>query len=123
MIAADTSSLIAYLAGESGPDIDLIEAAMSADTLRIPPVVVTELATRSSPAVEELLASIAILPIIEGYWLRAGESRGLIRAKGLKATLSDALVAQCCIDAYVSLITRDGDFRHFVRWCGLKLAD
>jgi predicted nucleic acid-binding protein len=42
--------------------------------------------------------------------------------KGLKARLGDALVAQACIDHNIPLIARDGDFRHFVKHCGLKLA-
>ena len=36
--------------------------------------------------------------------------------------MADALIAQCCIDANVTLIARDRDYRHFERWCGLKLA-
>jgi hypothetical protein len=46
----------------------------------------------------------------------------MLLLKGLKARLADALIAQCCIDADVPLIARDSDFRHFKRWCGLKLA-
>jgi predicted nucleic acid-binding protein len=36
--------------------------------------------------------------------------------------LGDALIAQSCIDHDVPLITRDTDFRHFAKHCGLKLA-
>jgi predicted nucleic acid-binding protein len=36
--------------------------------------------------------------------------------------LADALIAQSCIDHEISLIARDGDFRHFAKHCGLKLA-
>jgi len=32
------------------------------------------------------------------------------------------LIAQACIDNDVALITRDADFRHFAKHCGLKLA-
>jgi predicted nucleic acid-binding protein len=42
--------------------------------------------------------------------------------KGFKARLADALIAQACIDSDVALITRDRDFRHFAKHCGLKLA-
>jgi predicted nucleic acid-binding protein len=42
--------------------------------------------------------------------------------KGLKAAVADALIAQSCIDNDVALITRDPDFRHFAKHCGLKLA-
>jgi predicted nucleic acid-binding protein len=62
------------------------------------------------------------LPITPGYWERVGHNRRLILSKGLRARLADTLIAQCCIDTDVSLITFDGDFRHFERWCGLKLA-
>jgi predicted nucleic acid-binding protein len=42
--------------------------------------------------------------------------------KGIRAKTADALIAQSCIDHDVALITRDRDFRHFVRHCGLKLG-
>jgi predicted nucleic acid-binding protein len=57
-----------------------------------------------------------------GYWERAGHNLRLILSKGSRARLADALIAQCCIDADTPLITSDTDFRHFERWCGLKLA-
>ena len=43
-------------------------------------------------------------------------------SKGLKARALDSLIAQCCIDADVPLIARDTDYRHFAKWCGLKLV-
>ena len=63
------------------------------------------------------------MPIEPGFWERAGLGRRLILSKGLRARLADTLIAQCCIDAGAPLIARDNDYRHFVRWCGLKLAD
>ena len=63
-----------------------------------------------------------LLPVLDGYWERAGLARGLLRQRNLKAKLGDALIAQSCIDHDVPLITRDGDFRHFAKLCGLKLA-
>jgi predicted nucleic acid-binding protein len=122
VIAADTSSLVAYLSGQRGSDVDQIDAAMSADALRIPPIVVTELASGGAAPVLEFLASAVLLPLADDYWLRAGLSRRLLRDKGLRAAAGDALIAQCCIDADVPLISRDRDFRHFARWCGLRLA-
>jgi len=35
--------------------------------------------------------------------------------------LADTLIAQSCIDYRVPLITRDSDFRHFAKYCGLIL--
>lgn len=123
MIAADTSSLIAFLAGGSGPDVEQVVAALADDKLRLPPPVAAELL--SKPNTQDamvLIGGLTQLDITDGYWERAGASRALLISKGLKARLADALIAQCCIDADVPLIARDGDYRHFARWCGLKLA-
>ena len=43
MMAADTSSMVAYLKGESGGDVDRLDEAGVAGDLVLPPVVVTEL--------------------------------------------------------------------------------
>ncbi len=124
MIAADTSALSAFLKGESGKDSDHLALALQAGDLKLPPVVVTEILSDplASTALADLLSQIELLEIQEGYWQRAGELRRLIKAKGHKAKTADALIAQSCIDHGVALITRDGDFRHFVRYGGLKLA-
>ena len=39
MIAVDTSSLVVYLAGGTGPDIDLVDRAVVSRELAIPPAV------------------------------------------------------------------------------------
>jgi predicted nucleic acid-binding protein len=122
LIATDTSSIIAYLAGHEGADIVQIERAMTSDQLRIPPPVVSELLTQGSPELDYLLASIPQLEIQAGYWERAGRSRALLRSKGLKANLADTLIAQACIDGGAALVSRDRGYRHFAQWCGLTLA-
>jgi predicted nucleic acid-binding protein len=124
MIAADSSSLSAYFKGEKGPDVERIDSALLDGELRLPPVVLTELL--SDPALPERFRTIILaferLDIDEGYWQRAGETRRKIKALGLRAKIADALIAQSCIDHDVLLIARDGDFRHFAKHCGLKLA-
>lgn len=124
MIATDTSSLAAYLKGESGPDIDLLDAAIANGQLRLPPVVVTEILSdkNSSGLLAAILPDILTLDLLDGFWARAGKSRQLLQQHGLKAKIADALIAQSCIDHDVALITRDGDFRHFANHCGLKRA-
>lgn len=123
MIASDTSSLVAFLSGASGPDVDRLKMAALDETLLLPPPVVSELLSkpRGSHAYG-LIGDPKLVDITPGYWERTGLSRALLLSKGLKAKLADALIAQCCIDADVPLITRDTDYRHFARWCGLKLA-
>ncbi|HWA91276.1 MAG TPA: PIN domain-containing protein [Rhizomicrobium sp.] len=124
MIATDTSALVAYLKNESGADLDLLDAAASSGQLRLPPVVITEILgdEASSKTLAELLPDILALETTTGFWERAGATRRLLRQKGLKAKIADTLIAQSCIDHDVALITRDGDFRHFAKHCGLKLA-
>lgn len=124
MIAADASSLIAYFDGEIAPDTDAIAEAFEARELILPPPVLVELIGRTATAAafDEIANGAAQLPINPGFWLRARQSRSLIMSKGLKARALDSLIAQCCIDADVPLIARDTDYRHFAKWCGLKLV-
>jgi predicted nucleic acid-binding protein len=123
LIATDTSSLVAYLSGEAGNDVVLISLAITAGELRLPPPVLSELLSKPDLSqVEPLLDGVPMMDLTDGFWDRAGRSRRALRLRGLKAALADALIAQCCIDADVPLIARDKDYRHFERWCGLKLA-
>ena len=124
MIAADTSSITAYLQGERGADVERIDKAAASGDLALPPVVVTELFSDPASAawVESPVARFTLLSNAEGFWIRAGENRRLLVRHGLKAKVADALIAQSCIDHDVALITRDKDFRHFARHCGLRLA-
>lgn len=124
MIAADTSSLSAFFKGDDGPDIELVRGALQAGDIVLPPVVVTEMLSDllAREAMLQTVAEFALLPVLDGYWQRAGDSRRLLLQKSLKAKVADALIAQACIDHGVALITRDTDFRHFAKHCGLKLA-
>jgi len=124
MIAADTSILVAYLEGEKAADTDQIDAALMADSLCLPPVVLTELFSypKASATYSTILTDITRLEVTDGYWERAGEARRKVLSHGFKARIADALIAQSCIDHNVSLLTRDKDFRHFVKHCGLILA-
>jgi predicted nucleic acid-binding protein len=124
MIAADSSSMVAYLRGESGVDVDMIGGALASGELVLPPVVVTELLSdpAASRALEADIPPLASLALTEGYWVRAAHARRALQQKRLKAKVADALITQFCIDHDVPLITRDRDFRHFAKLCGLRLA-
>ncbi|MCC6219858.1 MAG: PIN domain-containing protein [Deltaproteobacteria bacterium] len=117
MVAIDTSSLVAYLANQRGEDVELVDLAFEQKNAVFPPVVLTELLSDSnlSREVRELFLSIPVLETSNGFWSRAGLLRASILAKGFKARLADALIAQSCIDHNVTLITRDRDFRHFAK--------
>lgn len=124
MIAADTSSLIALLSNPAGDDVERLTAALLGGTLVLPPVVLTEILSdeKTGRFLEPKLRLCPMLEITAGYWARAGAIRAMLLAKGLRAKIPDALIAQSCIDHDVPLITRDADFRHFAKHCGLKLT-
>ena len=124
MIAADSSALISFFAGEKSEAVEQVAAAFASSNICLPPPVLAEML--SDPVARmEMSATVLdfpLLPLLDGYWERAGLARGLLRQKGLKAKLGDALIAQSCIDHDVPLITIDSDFRHFAKYCSLKLA-
>jgi predicted nucleic acid-binding protein len=117
VIAADTSSMIAFLEGASGDDVELVQSALEHHQLALPPAVLSELL--SDPQlprnVRDLLASLPILEVEPGFWARAGLLRASVLKARRKARLADALIAQSCLDQSSPLVTRDRDFRNFAR--------
>jgi predicted nucleic acid-binding protein len=124
LIAADTSSLVAFFSSEKADDTDSVAAAVRTEQLILAPIVITELLSHPSDGgrMKALLKDIPLFELTAGFWVRAGDNRRLLLSKGLKARTADALIAQACIDFDVPLIARDSDFRHFAAHCGLKLA-
>jgi hypothetical protein len=124
VIAADTSTWIAFLQGEAGRDVDLLDKALGDRQVLMPPVVLTEVL--SDPKLpSEVAQTFLALPLIDtepGYWQRAAALRAGVPAKRRKARLGDALIAQSCIDAGVPLLTRDRDFRAFDEAAGLDVV-
>jgi len=125
MIAADSSVLIAWFKGEAAQPqpIAVLMNALRTRQLALPPVVVTELfaAPTLPPEHAEMVRNLQTLPLVHGYWERAGQLRSKVSGAGFKARLGDVLVAQACIDSDVPLIVSDRDFRHFTQH-GLQLA-
>ncbi|HKV27277.1 MAG TPA: PIN domain-containing protein, partial [Candidatus Acidoferrales bacterium] len=113
MIAADTSTWIAFFKGEAGEDVRLLDKALEDRQAVMVPAVLTELLSDAelSSDVIDLLSDVPLIEIVSGYWERAGKLRANVLAKGRKARLGDALIAQTCVDAGIPLITRDRDFR------------
>lgn len=123
MVAADTSSFIAFFEGSPGPDADALDSALADGQVCLPPVVLTELLSdpKLPPRVAGLLKQLPLLSPSEGFWERAGLLRAGVLAKGRKARLADSLIAQSCLDYQLALIARDRDFRNFARAAGLRL--
>ena len=124
MIAADTSSFVSFFRGDEGEDTRLIAQALEDRALCLPPPVLTELLSdrKASPSLEKWLLELPLLELTSGFWLRAGALRRKLIIRGLRARLGDVLIAQLCIDNRVRLITRDADFKSYVKLSKLRLA-
>jgi predicted nucleic acid-binding protein len=123
MIAVDTSTWIAFLQGDGGEDAEVLDRALLERQVLMIPVVLTEMLSdpKLSPEVSQTLSELPLIEVRLGYWQRAGELRAKVLAKGRKARLGDALIAQSCIDRGITLLTRDRDFRAFAAAAGLDL--
>lgn len=123
MIAADTSSLIAFLAGDEGDDVRLVDHALERRSFVLPAVVVVELLSgpRRGPEISDLISELPRLDPKPHTWVQVGEARRALFSRGLRARLADVLIAQICLDHDVPLVTRDRDFRHFEEHFGLRL--
>ncbi len=123
MICADTSSVIAYLQGAEGSDVELVDRALADQSLVLAPVSITELLSdqAAKAAYQNFVLAISRLDVKPGYWERAGELRALLIRHRYKPKIADTLIAQSCLDHQVPLITRDQDFRAFQKYAGLRL--
>jgi predicted nucleic acid-binding protein len=124
MIAADTSTWIAFLEGSKGEDAQLLDKALEDRQVFMVPVVLTELLSdpKLPSGVAKTLSDVPMIEIEPGYWQRAGALRAKAIAKGRRARLGDALIAQTCIDGNISLLSRDRDFRAFGNAAGLDFV-
>jgi predicted nucleic acid-binding protein len=124
MIAADTSTWVAFLEGAGGEDVEQLDKALEDRQVLMVPVVLTELLSdpKLPSGLAETLLELPLIDIGPGYWERAGVLRAKVLAKRRKARLGDALIAQSCLDQRIRLLTRDRDFRTFADAAGLDLV-
>ena len=124
MIAADTSTWVAYLEGVDATDTKLLDQALEGGHLLMPPAALTELMSNPDlpPAVAQDLLEVPLIEVDSDFWLRAGKLRAKVLARRRKARLGDALIAQSCIDRGVALLTRNCDFQAFAETAKLKLV-
>jgi predicted nucleic acid-binding protein len=124
MIAADTSTWIAFLEGDPGEDAQLLDKALADRQVWMIPVVLTELLSDPGlpSGVASILSEVPMIDVEPGYWQRAGGLRAKVLSKRRKARLGDALIAQTCVDRGIPLLTRDKDFRAFAEAARLNLV-
>lgn len=124
MIAADSSTWVAFFEGGSGNDVQLFDEALRDQQVLMPPAALSELLSDPKlPAnIERVLLGLPLIETEEGYWQRVGALRAKVLSKKRRARLGDALIAQSCIDRKVAVLTRDHDFRAFAEAAGLELV-
>lgn len=115
--------MIAFLEGETGREVDLIDQALMDQVGVFSPIVVTELLSdpKLSTSVRKIILEIPVLPITEEFWERAGQLRAKMIHRKHKAKLAKTLIAQNCLDHQIPLVTRDNDFSHFTKVSALKV--
>ena len=123
MICADTSSVVAYIRGDRGPDVEVVDRALADYSLVLASITVSELFSDPllTPSLEEFILGIQQLEIKPGYWERAGKLRAGLMRHGYRPKIADTLIAQSCLDHSVPLITRDQDFAPFQKFARLRL--
>jgi predicted nucleic acid-binding protein len=124
MMAADTSTWIAYLEGDASEDALILDRALEDRQVAMVPVVLTELLSdpKLPSRVAKRLCEIPLIAVEPEFWRRAGLLRAKVLSKRRKARLGDALIAQSCIDRGIPLLTRDHDFRAFAQAATLDLV-
>jgi hypothetical protein len=124
MIAADTSTWIAFFSGAEGEDVERLDDALQDRAVMMPPPVLSELLSdpKLSADLEATLREVPFLGTSDGYWARAGRLRATVLVRRRKARVGDALIAQSCLDHRLPLLTRDRDFMAFADAAGLDLV-
>jgi predicted nucleic acid-binding protein len=124
VICADTSSVVAFLNGEQGRDVEFVRRALLDGILALAPASIAELLSDPDirPTIEESVLNIPQLETTIGYWERAGRLRASLMRRHFRPKLADSLIAQSCLDHDVMLVTRDRDFSPFQKLAGLRLV-
>jgi len=122
-IVADTSEWIEYFAGRAAP---LLDHALAAGLVVVPPIVVSELLSGVRNAadrepLEDLLRDLAMAEAGFDHWARVGTLRAALLTRGISVSIADAHVAQCALDQDALLLTRDAVFGKIASVTALRL--
>ncbi len=123
MIAVDTSVWIDFSKGKENRQTELLQLSLLRSLVVIPYPVLYEIL--SWPKLDlhtaELFSRIPKADLTAGFWERAAVLRKRILQRKFKAKSIDILIAQCCLDHQIPLLTTDNDFK-VIEKEGLELA-
>jgi predicted nucleic acid-binding protein len=123
-VVVDSSVWIEFFRGRTFP---ALEEALAEGRVLLPPIVVAESTSGAQSRgdarrVRELLQELDLVETSRDHWIRAGELRRNLRARGLSVSTPDAHVAQCALDVEGVLLSTDAVFRHIARIVPLALG-
>jgi len=124
VVVVDSSAWIEFFRGR---DIPLLETALAEARVVVPPIVVAELVSGATSRgdvarVADLVQELPLVETTREHWIRVGELRRKVRAKGLGISTPDAHVAQCALDLGGVLLSTDTVFRRLARLASLRVA-
>ena len=108
-LVVDTSIWIDFF---SGFEVPVLEEALAAGTVVLPPIVVAELVsgardTKARDQLRDLVLDLDVHPTPIDHWVRVGELRRTLQSKGISISTPDAHVAQCALGRDAGLLGRD----------------
>ena len=78
---------------------------------------------RDRAAIADLTRQLTLHDTPLDHWIRVGELRRSLKARGISASTPDAHVAQCALDRRALLLSRDAIFPKIARHCELRVID
>ena len=104
-----------------------MDAAVMAQTLVLPPIVIAEILSGSDTpwarvAIIEFLLDFPMHEVTLDHWMSVGLLRRDLKRHGINVTIPDAHITQCAIDLDATLIARDKIFRLIAEHIPLRLA-
>ncbi len=122
-VVVDTSAWIDFFSGTSAL---FLEEALSNNSVVLPPIVVAELVSgarrpQERAAITQLIEKLPVHQTPLDHWIRVGELRRALRAKGVSVSTPDAHVAQCALDRDAVLLSRDAVFGRIARYSPLRI--
>ena len=118
LVLIDTSAWVEFFNRPSGRIARSVKSLIELDKVCTAGVVLTEIlqGTRNPKERKTLTESLIILPFVETEredWIAAGWRLNDLRAKGITAPVTDAILAQLCIRHEIEIFTLDKHFNYF----------
>lgn len=123
-LVVDTSVWIDFFAGRPAA---ALEEGLARGAVSLPPIVVAELVSgarreRQRTAIADLVRDLRVHETPVDHWVRVGELRRLLAARGVAVSTPDAHVAQCALDLDAILLARDDIFNRIAQETPLRVV-